>query len=178
MSADPHYPGPLQTVGLVLFTFALIFCSREVVPAWSSFQLDWPPGAFYALMALLGTVAGGLFGKNYWLPGAFGGMLAGLGALAAMAFVLERTTYTNNYVFVIVAGIGSLPGVGVGFGLKALQDVFFPPYTPSFRDEDALPRRRRSREEEDDEEAPPRSRLRDDEGHIRPRRPRDESGRD
>src|SRR5207244_12192626 len=113
MSADSHPMGPLQTVGLLLFTFALMFCSMEVVPAWSRFHLDWPPGAYYALMALLGTVAGALFGKNYWLPGAFGGMLAGLGALTAMAFVLEQTTYTNNLVFVIVAGGRSLPWLAV-----------------------------------------------------------------
>jgi hypothetical protein len=173
MSADPHHPSPLQTVGILLFTFALIFCSMEVVPAWSRFRLGWAPSAYYALMALLGMVAGALFGKNYWLPGAFGGMLAGLGALAAMAFVLERTTYTNNLIFVIVAGVGSLPGLAVGFGLKALQDLLLPPYTPSLRDDDALPRRRRPRAEDDAD--PPRSRPRDD---ARIRRPRDEGYRE
>ena len=59
----------------------------------------------------------------------------------------------------------ALPGLAVGFGLKALQDQLIPPYTPSLRDEDALPRRRRRRAEEGD--APPRPRLKDDGGHIR-----------
>ena len=165
MSADPHHPSPLQTVGILLFTFALIFCSMEMVPAWSRFRLDWSPSAYYALMSLLGMAAGALFGGKYFLPGAFGGMLAGLGALGAMAFVLERSRYTNNLIFVLVAGVGSLPGLGVGFVLRALQDYLVPPYTPSLRDDDALPRRRRPRAEYDAD--PPRPRPRDDEGHIR-----------
>jgi hypothetical protein len=165
MPSDPHHIGPLQAVGILLFTFALLFCSTESVPAWSRYHLDWPPGAYYALMSLLGMVAGGLFGGKYFLPGAFGGMLAGLGALGAMAFVLERSTYTNNLIFVLVAGVGSLPGLAVGFVLRAVQDYLIPPYTPSLRDDDARPRRRRPRAEEED--VPRRSRPRDEEGHIR-----------
>ncbi len=146
----------LQTTGLIVFTFALIFCSMEVVPEWSRFRLDWPAGRYYALMALVGGLAGMLVGWQYFVPGFFGGLLAGLGGLGAMAFFIERSTYTNNYIFVLVAGLGCLPGVGVGFGLRFLQDLLIPPYTPSRRGEAALPRRRRREVEMEEEERPRR----------------------
>jgi hypothetical protein len=148
MITDPDQMTAWQLTGLALITLGLIFCSMEVVPAWSRLHLDWPAAAYYALMALLGGLGGALIGRGYFLPGLFGGILAGLGGLAAMAFVLERTAYTNKYLFVIVAGLGSLPGVGVGYGLRALQDRLLPPYTPSLRGEDAVPRRR-PRDEDD-----------------------------
>lgn len=159
MSFNPHEPKPLQAVGIGIFTFGLIFCSMEMAPSWGVFRLDWPPSTYYALMALFGGVAGCLIGRGYWLPGWVGGTVAGLGALAALAFFLEGTTRTHSAILILIAGIGSLPGVGIGFGLKALQDALLPPYLPSRRGEDALPSRRRPADEDD---------------RIQKRRPRDD----
>ena len=67
---------------------------------------------------------------------------------------LDWMNWTANVILLLAGAIGAVPGVAVGFGLKALQDVILPPGRPRRRDEaddeeedeadDEPPRRRRS----------------------------------
>jgi hypothetical protein len=114
-------------IGGGIFGIALIFCSMEMVEGWGILGLDWPPRVFYGIMAVSGCVAGVLCGGRYIVPAVLGMVIGGVGALFAIAWVLERVNTMHSVVLVLVGIAGALPGAGVYFALKFLQDQVLPP---------------------------------------------------
>ena len=134
---------------------ALVFCSMEIVPAWSALHLGWPAATYYLIMGGCGMTAGLLLATEYRLPAMFGGLAAGLGSLFANAFFMERATVTSNLVMVVLAAVGCIPGFLVYGGLRVLQDVIVPPPEKTIR-----PRRRLPDAHDDDEDDPDQRRCR------------------
>ena len=114
-------------IGAGIFGIALVFCSMEMVEGWGILGLDWPPGVFYGITAVSGLVAGVLCGGRYIVPAVFGFMIGGVGALYAIACVLERVNTMHSVILVLVGFVGGLPGAGIYFVLKFLQDQVLPP---------------------------------------------------
>lgn len=106
-----------QRIGGFIFGIPLVFCSMEMVPGWGIFNLNWPNGYFYAIMAVCGSLAGMLM-SSYRIPGLAGGLLAGYGALFAVGKVLENVNVIHNGVLVLVALIGVLPGVALYWAMR------------------------------------------------------------
>jgi len=127
MSTEWKLDSPAQKFGFFLFGLSIWFCGEEMVPAWSRFNLDWPSEVFYGIMAVSSAISGMLIARNYLIPGLVGGLLAGPGGLFAAALLLENVNSIHGLIIVVVGLVGCLPGVGVGFGLKALQDRFAQP---------------------------------------------------
>ena len=119
---------PLQEkIGGLLFGLSIVFCSMEMVPRWSVLNLQWPPIAFIGLMGVCGAVSGWLLASHHRLPGLCGGLFAGPGALLAIAFVLERTTWTHTLIVMAVGAIGALPGLGLYGILAWVERALAPP---------------------------------------------------
>ena len=115
-----------QKIGGLIFGLSIAFCGMEMVPRWAVFDLGWPPAAFVAIMAVSGAVSGYLLGAGRRLAGTIGGLVAGPGSLLAIAFVLERTTWTHTVILMAVAAIGALPGLGVYHALAAIERIIMP----------------------------------------------------
>jgi hypothetical protein len=115
----------LNTTAAGIFGGVLVFCGFQMVPGWFPWQLHWPTEVYYALTMVSGAAAGVAADRRYWAAGIVGGAAAGFGALLALAMTLERLSVMHKAVFLIVAGLGSLPGVGLYLLLKKFQDVLF-----------------------------------------------------
>jgi hypothetical protein len=113
-----------QKLGQFIFWLPMVFCSMEIVPNWGIFNLDWPPEVYFVIMAVCGAAAGALMAPNYRVPGLVVGLLAGPGGLFAVTLLLQNVNSIHTIAIVLVALIGCLPGVGVGFALKVVQDRF------------------------------------------------------
>ena len=127
MSAGVSLDTPGQKIGQFVFWVPMVFCSMEMIPGWGFINPDWPREVYYAIMATSGALAGMLILPKHLVPGLVGGLLAGPGGLFAVALLLENVQSTHTLVIVAVALLGCLPGIGIGLGLKALQDRVVPP---------------------------------------------------
>lgn len=112
-----------QRIGGLIFGLSIAACGLEMVPRWAVFHLGWPSAVFVAIMAVSGAVSGFLLGAGHRLAGTLGGLVAGPGSLLAIAFVLERTTWTHTVILMAVAAIGALPGLAVYHALAAIERV-------------------------------------------------------
>jgi hypothetical protein len=126
MNASPHQPSKGQTAAGLIAGLSIVFCSMEMVPGWGIFHLDWPPTAFYAIMAASGAIAGICGATDHRIPGLIGGVIAGPSALLAVGYVLAHVTVTYNVILVLVAMLGALPGFAVYKVLSAIQDAIVP----------------------------------------------------
>jgi hypothetical protein len=123
VSVSPEQESLGQKIGGGLLGLSLVFCSLEMVPGWGIFRLNWPTVVFVAIMAVCGSVSGLLLARRHRLPGLIGGLVGGPGALLAIAFVLERTTWTHSVILLVVGAIGALPGFLAYALLAALEDA-------------------------------------------------------
>ena len=74
----------IRVAAAVLFVGAIVFCSREAVPAWSTFHLSWPRSAYYLIVALAGAIFGlALTGGKLRPSVILGGAACGIGSMFA-----------------------------------------------------------------------------------------------
>jgi hypothetical protein len=111
----------LQKVGLGVFVLGNIFASEEMVPGWG-FHLGLPHALLYAIAIGSGAAGGAMIAGRYVLPGLAGGSIAGLGALWAVAAYLAAVDVSHSAISFLCAAGGALPGIGIGFGLRFVQD--------------------------------------------------------
>ena len=104
------------------FGLAIIFCRFESVEGWEIFHVGWPQWAYYTIVVVTGMLACASRSRRYWLPGVFGGALAGVGALIAVGLLLRVLPIVNRSLFLLCALVGCLPGAGLFWLLRALQD--------------------------------------------------------
>jgi hypothetical protein len=105
-----------------LFMVPLVVSSLEMNPGWGLFHLDWPPAVFYAIVGVTSAAAGFIGIEEYRIPGLVAGPVAGVGALLASSMLLSNVESTSNIVIVFAELIGALPGIGLFYVLKAIQD--------------------------------------------------------
>ncbi|MEQ8789384.1 MAG: hypothetical protein RIC55_24030 [Pirellulaceae bacterium] len=103
-----------------------VLCSMEMVPGWGIFELGWPEAVYYAIMVVAGAVGGLLMAERHRFAGLVGGAIAGPGSIFAVALHLGSTDETWNFICVLLAAIGALPGIGVYWVLRLLQDALLP----------------------------------------------------
>jgi hypothetical protein len=139
---------PAQMVVGMVSSSVILWCAKEMTPAWATFQLAWPPAIFYMVGGLSGALWGGFLAKYYW-PGILGGALGGVGALVAVTsgFPVPHPFSRDG---IILALIGSLPGLGLNFVLQEIVDARRRDTDPSKQQEpewmgDAAGRKRRLR---------------------------------
>jgi hypothetical protein len=123
---DASKSSGLNTTAAGIFGAVLVFCGFQMVPGWSPLHLEWPNEVYYALAMISGVAAGVSADRRYWAGGIVGGAAAGFGALFALAMTLERATVMHKGIFLIVAGVGSLPGIGLYLIMKKAQDAIAP----------------------------------------------------
>ena len=111
-----------RVIAMWLFMVPLVVCSMEIVPGWGIFHLNWPPSAFYGIVGVTSAAAGFIGIEEYRIPALVAGPVAGVGALLASSMLLSTVDSTSNVVIVFVELIGALPGIGLFYVLKALQD--------------------------------------------------------
>jgi hypothetical protein len=109
-------------IALIVFVATLVVCSMEMIPGWGMMDLEWPRWVFYMIIGIVGAVTGFVGIENYRLPALISGPVVGVGALYASAILLERVSETHDAVIVFVEGIGALPGIGLFFLLRLIQD--------------------------------------------------------
>jgi hypothetical protein len=118
---------PLQTTAQAMLGIAILLCGTELVPGWGMLGLGWPPEAHYAIMAAAGAFAGAVtVRRRYAVPGLIAGAVAGIGALAAVAWYLTFVERTPTELLVVVGAVGALPGIGLYYVLRWVQDGIWP----------------------------------------------------
>ena len=111
-----------RTIAMWLFMLPLVLCSLEMKPGWGFMHLDWPPSVFYAIVGVTSAVAGFIGLEEYRIPALVAGPVAGVGALVASQILLSNVDSISDVVLVFAELIGALPGLGLFYLLKAIQD--------------------------------------------------------
>jgi peptidoglycan/LPS O-acetylase OafA/YrhL len=107
----------------LLFAGLLILCVIQMVPGWNPLHLDWSTEVYYSIMMCSGACAGVARDRRYWPGGLVGGAGAGFGSLCAVMTAVDHFNVDHPKFLAAVALLGSLPGVGMYFLFKRLQDA-------------------------------------------------------
>jgi hypothetical protein len=102
----------------------LVVCSMEMVPGWGFLHLGWGRSTFYLIAGAVGAAAGVILGRHR-LPGLVAGALMMAGALFSAALVLDHVAWIPNFILVLVAGAGALPGLALYLGYAWVYDRLF-----------------------------------------------------
>src|SRR5262245_64853676 len=105
-----------QTTGILLFVF---FCGLPALEMNGfGFGMD-----ISLTTALISAAAGGVIGgilicPRPWLAGLIGGLLSGTVGMLAVYYYTQNRQQVSNIELVLIQGLASLPGVGIGYLLK------------------------------------------------------------
>jgi hypothetical protein len=81
---------------------------------------DWEMSTYATIAAVGGAVGGALMGRGHWLAGLLGGAVAGPCGLYAVAWWVTGRESVHNVELVLVQLVGSLPGLALYGGVRAL----------------------------------------------------------
>lgn len=118
-----------QRIGLMIFVVTAGFGAMELTGFWD-FGLDWGLSTYLVITFVGGAIGGFLLGRGSPIAGLVGGMLAGPGGLLALYYWLKDRESTSNIALMLVQFVGSLPGIGVYFLLKAVFAAVLSPSDP------------------------------------------------
>jgi hypothetical protein len=114
--AERKEPTGLQVAGFIFF---VVFCGLPALEM-TGFGFGIPLSLSTALLLALigGAVGGALICPKPFLAGIIGGTLAGPAGLLAVYYYTQGREQVSNIELVLVQGIASLPGFGIGVLLK------------------------------------------------------------
>jgi len=108
----------LQQTGVLIF---VIFCGLPAMELNGfGFSIPFTLGSAITCAAIGGVVGGALVCPRPLIAGVLGGLVAGpLGLVAVYYYTLSRESVWNLEL-VLIQGLGSLPGIGLGYSLKKI----------------------------------------------------------
>jgi hypothetical protein len=108
----------LQKAGIAVF---VLLCG---IPALEmngfGFGIPFSPLSAFACATVGGAVGGLMICSRPMLAGLIGGLLAGTIGFAAVYYYSQHRERVSNFELLIVQGIASLPGYGIGRLLKSI----------------------------------------------------------
>jgi len=110
----------LQTLGLIIFFALCGLPALEITGFGFGIPITLPRGLIIAGVG--GALGGALICPRPIVAGLVGGLAAGPVGLFALYYYTLHRTEVWNVELVLVQGIASLPGVGLGFLLKKWID--------------------------------------------------------
>jgi hypothetical protein len=114
-----------QQIVSAVFLLAIGIVSLDV--SWHGY-LHIPRAAHYTGSAVLGAIAAPFWVRGrYLVIGLIAGAVAGFSGAWFTTFCLDHSDSAYKIVVVFAVALGALPGLGVLFGLKWLQDRIWPP---------------------------------------------------
>jgi hypothetical protein len=105
-----------QTAGILVFVLLCGIPAMEINGFGFGVPFSLPLAV--ACSALGGALGGVLFCPRPFRAGLIGGLLAGPVGLVAVVFYTHNRLRVANVELVLVQGLASLPGIGIGFLLK------------------------------------------------------------
>jgi hypothetical protein len=113
-----HERTGLQKAGILVFVFLCGIPALEM--NGFGFGIPFSPLSAFACATLGGAVGGMMICPRPILAGLIGGLLAGTLGFAAVYYYSQHRERVANFELVIVQGIASLPGLGMGRLLKSM----------------------------------------------------------
>jgi hypothetical protein len=107
----------LAVTALLLPTILL---AMETTPGWSRKKLprELTPEECYAIVAVLGVLAGPLIVERHRIVASLCGPICGIGGFFTVSLMLRNVSWTFKTFIMLAWVVGCLPGVGAFYMLK------------------------------------------------------------